>query len=110
MAQHITLHLQDKDGSRHTVPGRIGKSLMQAAVDAGLQGIAADCGGRLNCATCHVIVDAAWLDRLPPVRPDEAAMLAMTAAPREPASRLSCQLKLTPTLDGLCARLPATQY
>ena len=110
MAQHITLHLQDKDGSRHAVQGRVGKTLMQAAVDAGLQGIAADCGGSLSCATCHVIVDEAWLARLPPVQADEAAMLDMTAAPREAGSRLSCQLKLTPTLDGLGARLPATQY
>lgn len=109
MAQ-ITLHLQDKDGSQHTVQARIGRSLMQAAVDAGLDGMAADCGGSLSCATCHVIVAPDWLAALPPVSGDEAAMLEMTAAPREPGSRLACQLKLTPTLDGLHARMPATQY
>ena len=48
--------------------------------------------------------------RLPPPGADEAAMLEMTAAPREPDSRLSCQIVLDPELDGLVARLPATQY
>ena len=108
---HITLHLQDKDGSQHTVKARIGRSLMQAAVDAGLDGIAADCGGSLSCATCHIIIAAepGWpcCQRL---MRDEAAMLEMTAAPAEPGSRLACQLKLAPALDGLQARLPATQY
>lgn len=37
-------------------------------------------------------------------------MLEMTAAPREPTSRLSCQIVLSPELEGLVARLPATQY
>lgn len=107
---HITLHLQDNDGSQHTVQGRIGRSLMQAALDAGLDGMAADCGGSLSCATCHIIVAADWLGLLPPADADEAAMLEMTAAPAEPGSRLACQLKLAPPLNGLRARLPATQY
>jgi 2Fe-2S ferredoxin len=106
----ITLHLQDRDGSQHSVPGRIGRSLMQAAIDAGLDGIAADCGGCLTCATCHVIVAAEWRALLPAPQADETAMLEMTAHPNEPGSRLSCQIKLTPALDGLVARLPPTQY
>lgn len=106
----ITLHLQDADGSLHTVPGRTGKSLMQAAVAAGIDGIAADCGGSLSCATCHVIVDAAWQALLPPVSGDEDAMLAMTATPRAAGSRLSCQITLGAALDGLRVTLPPTQY
>ena len=42
--------------------------------------------------------------------PDEQAMLEMTATPAEATSRLSCQIELTPTLDGLQVRLPPTQY
>jgi len=106
----ITLHLQDRDGSQHTAKARVGRSLMQAAVDAGLDGMAADCGGNLNCATCHVIVAPEWLAALPPASRDEVAMLEMTAAPAEPGSRLACQLEITPALDGLRARMPATQY
>ncbi|MEP7281351.1 MAG: 2Fe-2S iron-sulfur cluster-binding protein, partial [Rubrivivax sp.] len=60
----------------------VGASLMRAAVDAGVDGIAADCGGCLSCATCHVIVDPAWADRLPAPSADELAMLEMTAAER----------------------------
>ena len=106
----ITLHLQDADGTPHTVQGRSGKSLMQAALSAGIDGIAADCGGSLTCATCHVIVDAAWLQRLPPMSGDEDAMLAMTATPRTAGSRLSCQITLGTALDGLRVTLPPTQY
>ncbi len=106
----ITLHLQRPDGGLHTVQGRVGHSLMKAATRAGVDGIAADCGGVLQCATCHVIVAPPWLARLPPPSADELAMLEMTAAPREPGSRLSCQIELQPALDGLQVRLPATQY
>ena len=106
----ITVHLTAADGSRHDVAGRVGDSLMRAAVAAGVEGIAADCGGTLSCATCHVYVDPAWAARLPPPSRDEDAMLEMTAAPRRPTSRLSCQIVLDDALDGLTAGLPDTQY
>lgn len=83
---------------------------MQAATHAGVDAIAADCGGSLICATCHVYVDAAWTDKLPAPSADELAMLEMTAAERTAHSRLSCQIVLTAQLDGLCIALPATQY
>jgi 2Fe-2S ferredoxin len=106
----ITLHLQAADGSGQRITGRLGKSLMQAAVSAGIDGIAADCGGCLTCATCHVFVDAAWAARLPALSADEDAMLDMTATPRRAGSRLSCQIELTAALDGLLVGLPASQY
>jgi ferredoxin, 2Fe-2S len=106
----VTAHLVDAAGRCHTVTAREGSSLMRAAVDAGVDGIAADCGGCLSCATCHVVVDPAWISRLPPAGDDELAMLEMTAAERQPGSRLSCQIVLVPALDGLVVRLPATQY
>jgi 2Fe-2S ferredoxin len=83
---------------------------MRAALAAGIDGIAADCGGVLSCATCHVVVASAWAARLPAPGADEDAMLEMTAAPREPNSRLSCQIVLAPELDGLVVRVAATQY
>jgi 2Fe-2S ferredoxin len=106
----ITVHLQDADGTPRPISGRTGRSLMQAAIDAGLDGIAADCGGCLTCATCHVIVAPEWRARLAPVGDDEASMLEMTAHPQQPGSRLSCQIKLTDALDGLRATFPPTQY
>ena len=89
---------------------KIGQSIMQAATRAGVDGIAADCGGSLTCATCHVIVDPAWASKLPPPSADELSMLQMTASPREKHSRLSCQIVASAELDGLRITLPATQY
>jgi ferredoxin, 2Fe-2S len=106
----VTVHLVEEGGTRHTLTARAGQSLMRAAVEAGIDGIKADCGGVMSCATCHVIVDASWADRLPAPSRDEAAMLEMTAAPRQPTSRLSCQIALDDELNGLTATLPDTQY
>jgi ferredoxin, 2Fe-2S len=106
----IAVHLVEPDGRRHTLAALTGQSLMRAAVGADIDGIKADCGGVMTCATCHVYVHAAWLGRLPPPSRDEDAMLDMTAAPRASNSRLSCQIALAPELDGLTATLPATQY
>ena len=106
----ITVHLQAASGAVHLLRARVGRSLMKEAVSDGVEAIAADCGGSMSCATCHVMVDEPWFGRLPPPLPDELSMLEMTAAPREAGSRLSCQIVLTPGLDGLRVRLPATQY
>lgn len=90
--------------------GKIGQSLMEAAVAAGIDGIAADCGGMLTCATCHVFVHEPFASRLPGADGEELAMLAFTATPATPASRLSCQIRLGAELDGLTVELPASQY
>jgi 2Fe-2S ferredoxin len=110
----ITVHFVSiaSDGARHetsvqTLPGQ---SLMDAASDAGIDGIAADCGGLLTCATCHVMVCAPWFGQLPPVSSDEQAMLDFTAIQQTESSRLSCQIQLTEELDGMTVKLPATQY
>ena len=109
-ATTITVHLIAADGTRRTIVGRVGQSLMRAATDAGEEGIAADCGGCLNCATCHVIVDAAWTGRVGPPSDDEGYMLEMTASPQQPSSRLSCQITLDESLEGLVVQLPEKQY
>ena len=110
----ITVHFISvpSDGARHqhTVQTSPGRSLMEAANAAGLDGIAADCGGLLTCATCHVIASAEWASLLPSASADELTMLDFTAVPRHPNSRLSCQIQLTQELDGLVVELPATQY
>lgn len=87
-----------------------GKTLMRAAVAAGVEAIAADCGGVLTCATCHVYVREPFASRLPPPSDDELGMLEFTAAPRRPNSRLSCQIEITEALDGLAVDLPESQH
>jgi ferredoxin, 2Fe-2S len=107
----ITIHLHGPHVGQHTeLRAKEGQSLMQAAVDGNVAGIAADCGGAMTCATCHVYVRAPFAQQLPPPSEDESGMLAFTAAERQPHSRLSCQIELTPALDGLAVDLPPTQY
>jgi len=98
-----------QDGSTKATEGAGGDSLMQVAVNNTVPGIEAVCGGFCNCATCHVYVDAAWVDRVPPVCDDEDAMLDGTASDRLPNSRLSCQLKITLELDGIVVVVPERQ-
>ena len=98
------------DGQVHGFEAPEGVSLMAAATGAGVPGIVAECGGQLRCATCHVVVDPAWAARLPPPTADERAMLELTAVPREPGSRLSCQIVLAPDLQGLVVQVPERQY
>ncbi|MBK6869421.1 MAG: 2Fe-2S iron-sulfur cluster binding domain-containing protein [Burkholderiales bacterium] len=95
---------------QYDVAAKPGMSLMQAAVNANLEGIAADCGGAMTCATCHVHVDEPWRARVPPAKAGELDMLQFTAEPADDGSRLSCQIVLTQELDGLTVRLPARQY
>jgi len=106
----ITVHLVEPNGTRHTLAAAVPQSLMRAAVAAGLDGIKADCGGTMSCATCHVYVDEAWSARLPAPSQDEDAMREMTAAPRKPTSRRSCQIALSQQLDGLTVTMPDSQY
>ena len=87
------------------------KGLLQRRVGGqGIERIAADCGGCLTCATCHVIVDAAWVERVATAQGEEDDMLGLTAVPRQPHSRLSCQIDLRAELDGLVVHLPERQY
>ncbi|MEK9283209.1 MULTISPECIES: 2Fe-2S iron-sulfur cluster-binding protein [unclassified Bradyrhizobium] len=97
------------DGKSDRIETSDGESAMQAATRHGLDGILAECGGNAMCATCHVYVDESWLARLPAMADDEDALLDGTAAERQPASRLSCQIVITPDLDGLIVRLPERQ-
>ncbi len=97
------------DGSLSVIEAKEGASLMQAGIDGGINGIVAECGGCCQCATCHVYVAAEWRERLAPIHEAEEAMLDNTVCERRPESRLSCEIKVTPELDGLVVQLPARQ-
>ena len=86
-----------------------GATFMRAAVDAATEGIIGECGGAAMCGTCHVMVHPDWLERLPGMSQNENEMLDCTAAPRQPHSRLGCQLRITADLDGLALTLPDRQ-
>jgi len=97
------------DGPPIDVEAPLGATARDVALAHGVDGIVGECGGQLMCASCHVYVDEAFLDLLPPRSEDEEEMLESTASPRLANSRLSCQIKLTEELDGLILRLPAEQ-
>jgi ferredoxin, 2Fe-2S len=96
------------DGVTRLVDVRTGTTAMEAAVDNDVAGIVAECGGACSCATCHVYVDAAWAAKLPPPAPQESGMLECVLDRRD-TSRLSCQIVLTPALDGLVLRVADEQ-
>jgi ferredoxin, 2Fe-2S len=97
------------DGARQVLDVPVGTSVMRAAILNGVEGIVAECGGEMMCATCHVYVEEAQLKQTPLQSDDEKAMLEFTASDRRPNSRLSCQLVVTPEMDGLVVHLPETQ-
>ena len=84
-------------------------SVMEGAIQNGVDGIVAECGGNCLCATCHVYVDEKFVAMLNPPQEDELSMLESTAAERLPNSRLSCQLRVRPEFEGLIVRTPPTQ-
>ena len=98
-----------QDGRSSSVDGKSGASVMETAIRHNIRGIDAECGGSCSCATCHVYVATEYFDRLPPADDMEVELLEGVAAPREPTSRLSCQILLTADLDGINVRIPATQ-
>ncbi|GAA5314873.1 MAG: 2Fe-2S iron-sulfur cluster-binding protein [Candidatus Pelagadaptatus aseana] len=98
----------EHDGSEHKVEAEAGQTLMQAAMDNGVPGIDADCGGSCACGTCHVIVDEAWLGKLEAADAMEDSMLGMTPE-QQSGSRLSCQVSLSDELSGIRVSLPEFQ-
>ncbi|MDD9874043.1 MAG: 2Fe-2S iron-sulfur cluster-binding protein [Gammaproteobacteria bacterium] len=97
------------DGSCHAVGADDGDVVMRVAVRSGFSGILAECGGACSCATCHVHIDPSWYDKLPPMDELETEMLDFAEGVDE-TSRLSCQIKITPQLDGLIVHVPESQY
>jgi 2Fe-2S ferredoxin len=98
----------EPSGARREIDAPVGITLMEAAVQNGVQGILALCGGACACATCHVYVDAAWLRRLGPREDMEEGMLESAWEPRD-NSRLSCQIHIAANLDGLEVTVPKRQ-
>ena len=99
----IRLHVVDRAGVRHTLDAIEGWRAMEVIRDWGV-GIKAECGGACACGGCHVHVDPAWLGRLTPPTDEETAQLDETLGV-EAHSRLSCQILMSPALDGLTVTL-----
>ncbi|NVO24948.1 2Fe-2S iron-sulfur cluster binding domain-containing protein [Donghicola sp. C2-DW-16] len=94
------------DGASQTVTATVGDSVMQTALNNNIDGIFAECGGAMMCATCHCYVDDAWTDATGERVDGEEDMLDCAEAEMRPTSRLTCQIKVTDALDGLVVHLP----
>lgn len=89
-----------RDGQSKDVAAENGLSLMEVIRDNGFDELLALCGGCCSCATCHVHIDPAFADKLPPMGEDENDLLDSTDH-RDENSRLSCQIPMSDALDGL---------
>ena len=89
----------DREGAEHVIEGTPGWSVMEIIRENDLP-VEAACGGCCACATCHVYVDAAWLDKLEAASDEEDRMLDEAYQVQE-NSRLSCQIPFAEALDGL---------
>ncbi|MDC1148050.1 2Fe-2S iron-sulfur cluster-binding protein [Pelagibacteraceae bacterium] len=96
------------NGKQHEVNVENGLSIMEGAIQNGVPGIDADCGGACACATCHVYVKEEWLDKLPEQGDSEKDMLDFAFETKK-NSRLSCQLILEDQHDGIIVNLPEKQ-
>lgn len=96
------------DGTRFDLDAADGSTVMENAVRNSVPGIDAECGGACACATCHVYVDEAWVEKTGGPAPMEEDMLDFATDVR-PNSRLSCQIKIGPALDGLVVHVPERQ-
>ena len=98
----------DAEGTSRSVEAEDGSTVMENAIRNGIPGIEAECGGACACATCHVYVAEEWREAVGEPEPMEEDMLDFAFDVR-PNSRLSCQIRVRPDLDGLVVTTPARQ-
>lgn len=104
----VKLTFVEHDGTSHAIDAQEGLSLMRAALDHGIPGIMADCGGLCTCATCHCYLDERTFAVVGPIGDDEQDILEGAIDVRD-NSRLSCQIIVTPALEGTTIEIPAAQ-
>ena len=90
----------DQSGQSKPLEAPEGRTLMEVIRDNGFDELLALCGGCCSCATCHVHIDPAYMDKLPKLSDDENDLLD-SSDHRNEYSRLSCQVPVTAALDGM---------
>ncbi len=104
----VKITFVDSEGAQRSVEAEPGSTVMENAIRNAVPGIEAECGGACACATCHVYVSEEWKGVVGPATPMEEDMLDFAFDVR-PTSRLSCQIKVRPELDGLVVTTPSKQ-
>ena len=101
-----------RDGTQKELEVQSGWSIMEAAVENGIEEIEGACGGCISCATCHIYVHPDWADKVTAQdneKSEDEEDLLDTAFDVREESRLGCQIKLTDELDGIVVALPGTE-
>jgi 2Fe-2S ferredoxin len=100
----IKLTVKTRDGEAHAIEGRSGHTLMETIRKADIDELVALCGGSCSCATCHVFVEAGPSEVQTPAGEDEDDLLDSSDY-RAGNSRLSCQIVLDESLEGLVVQI-----
>ena len=95
-------------GKETTIEVKNGLSVMHGAVTNMVEGILAECGGALTCATCHCYIDPSWIQIVGVATGKEKHKLNLVDQPKA-NSRLSCQITVQDELDGLIVHFPESQ-
>src|SRR5690606_24982595 len=101
------------NGSQTEIEASENWSIMQIAVDQGIDEIEGACGGAMACATCHCYIHPDWEDRVVAEdneKSEEEEDMLDTAFDVRETSRLGCQVKITNALDGLVIGLPGSDW
>jgi 2Fe-2S ferredoxin len=99
----------EHSGKVHEIDAKDGVSVMRNALSHNIPGLDAECGGNLSCSTCHGFIDPQFYDQLPPPSENEKVMIECTVEPSD-NSRLTCQVLVTPELEGMTVTWPESQY
>lgn len=104
----LTVRFITAQGDKIMTQAETGACLLGVAQAAGMP-LEGTCEGQMACSTCHVIVLPEWFDKLPPASNDEEDMLDLAAGVTR-TSRLSCQIELTESLDGIELKIPGVSH
>ena len=105
----VKIIYNDFEGTAREVDAKVGETVMETAIKNGIPGIDADCGGACACATCHVYVDPAFMEKVGTPEDMEQSMLDFAENVTE-NSRLSCQIPVSEDLEGLTVTTPEAQH
>ncbi len=104
----VKITFVEHDGQKHVIEAEPGQSVMQAAKSNDVPGILADCGGQCACCTCHVVVEPSCMPEVGGPNEVEEALMQVSIEMEE-TSRLSCQIQVSESMDGLIVRIPEEQ-
>lgn len=105
----VKIIYKDHAGGVREIDAKVGETVMETAIKNSVPGIDADCGGACACATCHVYVDTAYMDKVGQPEDMEQSMLDFAENVQD-NSRLSCQISVSEDLDGLTVTTPESQH